>query len=344
VDFLVMAREQAKASTSTNLSRRAREITRFLESKRVKLYENHGTWQMTVNGALEQGFIVHPSLRSESVTLYNPYAAGGVSGGVVPGASLNASARAWQPPGEEIDVAPVEGPSVTPPLPAAAQPSRACAFFLSDQGCRYGAQCKNAHDEAQRRETRNAVRGRDMLRAKRRSVDYPMPMPPRITEFVVPALAEVDAQVTSMTTAMAAIALEFTPAASLPRNTSMSMPAVATGVQRFGDLDPAMVGMGGKDDQWGMVEEFEHRTCNRNMGVEDNRQGEITSLVFAREAARYQRRFTQADELKQQLKKLGVRLDDKEKMWHSNDGTSGFIPPYALLDLSADTNHFNPYY
>jgi cysteinyl-tRNA synthetase len=113
-------------------------------------------------------------------------------------------------------------------------------------------------------------------------------------------------------------------------------------MQQSRDLDPAMVGLGATGDHWGMVEEFEHRTINRTLGVQDNQAGEITTLVYSREIARYKRNFKEAGKLKKRLKELGVRVDDKEKMWHSSDGTSGFVPPYALLNLGDD--HFNPYY
>jgi hypothetical protein len=334
VDFLVTAREQAK---TTDLLPRARAITRFLKSQRVKLYDGHGTWQMTVNGKFEQGYIVDPSLRIASVASYNPYAG---DGGVPdPGparplsANLNASASAWHPPGGEVEGTFTEVLSLPPSLPSAAQPSGMCAFFMSDQGCRYGARCKNVHDEDSRRDTLNAVRGREVLRAKRGLTKH-SPMPPPIhcpvgyskpssssTYWLTPPAEEdEDAHAASV-------------AAALARSGPM---------QQSRDLDPAMVGMGATGDHWGMVEEFEHRTVNRTLGVQDNQAGEITTLVYSREIARYKRNFKEAGKLKKRLKELGVRVDDKEKMWHSSDGTSGFVPPYALLQLGDD--HFNPYY
>mmetsp|Transcript_91185 Transcript_91185/g.284163 ORF Transcript_91185/g.284163 Transcript_91185/m.284163 type:complete len:387 (-) Transcript_91185:109-1269(-) len=62
---------------------------------------------------------------------------------------------------------------------------------------------------------------------------------------------------------------------------------------------------------------------------------EIDWLVGLREKFRQQRDFTSADELRNALRHtLSIELNEKEKMWKSNDGRMGAIPMWNSLDQS----------
>lgn len=50
---------------------------------------------------------------------------------------------------------------------------------------------------------------------------------------------------------------------------------------------------------------------------------EILRLVAARESARQARRFDEADQVREQLRSMGVELYDKDKSWRSKDGRRG---------------------
>jgi len=54
----------------------------------------------------------------------------------------------------------------------------------------------------------------------------------------------------------------------------------------------------------------------------------IKNLVQQREQARARKDFARSDELRNQLKAMGVEVYDKEKMWKSNSGASGVVLGY----------------
>jgi hypothetical protein len=62
---------------------------------------------------------------------------------------------------------------------------------------------------------------------------------------------------------------------------------------------------------------------------------EITRLVVQREQARLQKDFTLADEFRNRLGNLGVRLDDKASSWKSADGRTGRIPSFTEVENGA---------
>mmetsp|Transcript_94522 Transcript_94522/g.187307 ORF Transcript_94522/g.187307 Transcript_94522/m.187307 type:complete len:442 (-) Transcript_94522:30-1355(-) len=59
------------------------------------------------------------------------------------------------------------------------------------------------------------------------------------------------------------------------------------------------------------------------MGGEADSQ--IKELVKQREQARSNKDFTRSDEIREELKQLGVEVYDKEKMWRAKNGASGVI-------------------
>lgn len=54
-------------------------------------------------------------------------------------------------------------------------------------------------------------------------------------------------------------------------------------------------------------------------------EAEILRLVADRESFRQQRRFAESDEIRDELRSLGVELFDKEKEWRAKDGRRGFL-------------------
>jgi len=54
-------------------------------------------------------------------------------------------------------------------------------------------------------------------------------------------------------------------------------------------------------------------------------EGQIKELVKQREQARSNKDFTRSDEIRQELRQLGVEVYDKEKMWRAKSGASGVI-------------------
>merc|ERR1712086_952316 len=59
---------------------------------------------------------------------------------------------------------------------------------------------------------------------------------------------------------------------------------------------------------------------------------DIDSLVKQREQLRHQKQWQQADMVRDQLRQLGVTLDDKDKRWTSSDGKSGAIPTWNDIE------------
>lgn len=62
----------------------------------------------------------------------------------------------------------------------------------------------------------------------------------------------------------------------------------------------------------------------------------IKSLVNQREQARAKKDFTRSDELRDQLKGMGVEVFDKEKMWKSSTGATGVVLGYRGLGGPTD--------
>lgn len=62
---------------------------------------------------------------------------------------------------------------------------------------------------------------------------------------------------------------------------------------------------------------------------------EINILVREREKARQGSDFALADQIRQELKKAGVEIKDKEKMWKASDGRSGPVPSWAEINGGA---------
>lgn len=58
---------------------------------------------------------------------------------------------------------------------------------------------------------------------------------------------------------------------------------------------------------------------------------EITTLVAQREKARQSSDFSTADMIRDELKKGGVEIDDKHKVWRANDGRSSAVPSWAAM-------------
>lgn len=54
-------------------------------------------------------------------------------------------------------------------------------------------------------------------------------------------------------------------------------------------------------------------------------EGEILRLVSEREGLRQQRRFPESDDIREQLRSMGVELFDKEKEWRCRDGRRGYL-------------------
>jgi len=59
--------------------------------------------------------------------------------------------------------------------------------------------------------------------------------------------------------------------------------------------------------------------------------------VSKRESARFARDFDSADKLREQLSRLGITLDDQNKVWRSTDGRSGPITAVNISELKAQT-------
>ena len=62
---------------------------------------------------------------------------------------------------------------------------------------------------------------------------------------------------------------------------------------------------------------------------------QVRALVAKRESARFARDFDSADKLREQLSRLGVTLDDQNKIWRSTDGRSGPISAVNISELHA---------
>jgi len=63
---------------------------------------------------------------------------------------------------------------------------------------------------------------------------------------------------------------------------------------------------------------------------------EISVLVVQRERARQSSDFSTADMIRDELKKVGVDINDKEKCWRASDGRVGAIPSWASIIGSTD--------
>jgi cysteinyl-tRNA synthetase len=61
----------------------------------------------------------------------------------------------------------------------------------------------------------------------------------------------------------------------------------------------------------------------------------ISQLVQQREEARQNNEWTTADQLRDQLRGMGVTLHDKEKVWRSNTGACGIIPAWSSRGRSS---------
>ena len=61
----------------------------------------------------------------------------------------------------------------------------------------------------------------------------------------------------------------------------------------------------------------------------------VRALVSKRESARLARDFESADKLREQLSRLGITLDDQNKVWRSADGRSGPITAVNISELHA---------
>lgn len=66
-------------------------------------------------------------------------------------------------------------------------------------------------------------------------------------------------------------------------------------------------------------------------------EGRIKTLVNQREEARAAKDYARSDDLREQLKALGVELFDKEKMWRTANGLSGVIIGYGGSQGASDT-------
>ena len=62
---------------------------------------------------------------------------------------------------------------------------------------------------------------------------------------------------------------------------------------------------------------------------------QLRYLVARREQARAARDFEAADKLRDQLSRMGVTLDDQNKMWRAADGRSGSISSVNISELHA---------
>ena len=56
---------------------------------------------------------------------------------------------------------------------------------------------------------------------------------------------------------------------------------------------------------------------------------DIYNILLDRESERFHGRFSEADMLRQFLKRLGVTIDDESKEWRSSDGRWGRRPDYV---------------
>lgn len=61
----------------------------------------------------------------------------------------------------------------------------------------------------------------------------------------------------------------------------------------------------------------------------------VRALVSKRESARFARDFDSADKLRDQLSRLGITLDDQNKVWRSADGRVGSITAINISELHA---------
>merc|ERR1740121_1726754 len=61
---------------------------------------------------------------------------------------------------------------------------------------------------------------------------------------------------------------------------------------------------------------------------EDPVVAEVKTLVNAREQARAMKDFATSDQIRDQLKSMGVELNDREKMWRAQTGQVGVILGY----------------
>ena len=56
---------------------------------------------------------------------------------------------------------------------------------------------------------------------------------------------------------------------------------------------------------------------------------EVEDLVKHREQLRHSNKWKQADMLRDQLRSMGVQIDDKNNTWSCSDGSSGAIPSWS---------------
>jgi len=71
-----------------------------------------------------------------------------------------------------------------------------------------------------------------------------------------------------------------------------------------------------------------HQEARSQMPAGDGSEAHIKYLIQMREQARAQKDWTQSDNLRNELKAIGVDIFDKEKMWRSRTGASGVIIGY----------------
>jgi len=79
----------------------------------------------------------------------------------------------------------------------------------------------------------------------------------------------------------------------------------------------------GKIPSWSDIESG--ATSTAAIAQSNDPLSHVKSLVHQREQARASKDFVRGDQLREELKSLGVELFDKEKLWRGKDGTSGVI-------------------
>eukprot|EP00811_Abedinium_folium_P027636 NODE_4213_length_1920_cov_7.063581.p1 GENE.NODE_4213_length_1920_cov_7.063581~~NODE_4213_length_1920_cov_7.063581.p1 ORF type:complete len:407 (-),score=147.25 NODE_4213_length_1920_cov_7.063581:482-1702(-) len=72
----------------------------------------------------------------------------------------------------------------------------------------------------------------------------------------------------------------------------------------------------------------EQQGSNKRMRVEGEpgpSEAEILQMAAQRESLRKQRRFAESDQIREELRSMGVELNDRDKEWHSQDGRTGVL-------------------
>lgn len=106
-------------------------------------------------------------------------------------------------------------------------------------------------------------------------------------------------------------------------------------IPKFSDLGEAAPGPAPKQEL-----QYGGPMLDAPMPIEAGEDFHIGQLVMQREQARAAKDFAESDRLRDELTAMGVKVSDKEKLWHAADGRMGIVIGYGrdgITDMEINT-------